>query len=246
MQPDKKQLEILLMHYFRECYPGFPKGKVVPSESPDFIVTLTSRNNLGIELTRLNPANAQSPEIKELSQQKLKEDIIETARQTFECNSPFRLFVKFQFAGNETIKEERKLIVAVQIANSIRQMVVNKSRNSFFRETLGPASLPRGIESILIINHPALLNSFWERSNNLGVSKNVMADITEAIQKKDKKLMLYQKQRLNYYWLLITTDRLKGVKNYNLPNKILNHNFQSRFQQVFLFDLIKANIFELL
>jgi hypothetical protein len=245
MQPDKKQLEILLMHYFRECYPGFPKGKMMPSESPDFIVTLKSRNALGIELTRLNPVNAHEPNNQELSQQKLKEEIIENAQQIFENNSSFRLFVKFLFSGNETIGDERKLILAVQLANIIRESVENKNPSSFFRETLNSGSLPRGIESLLIINHPALKNSFWERSNNLGVSKNVVADIREAIQKKDKKLMLYQKQRLNYYWLLITTDRLRGVKSYNLPNKILNHNFQSRFQRVFLFDLIKSNIFEL-
>jgi hypothetical protein len=245
MQSEKKQLEIALMHYFRDCYPDFPKGKMTPSESPDFIVTLKSRNALGIELTRLNPINAQTPDKQELTQQKSEEDIIETARQIFESNSPFRLFVKFLFSGNETIEDDRKLILAVQLANIIRQSVENKTTASFFRKTLDSGSLPRGIESILIVNHPALNNSFWERSNNLGVSKNVVADIRETIQKKDKKLMLYQKQRLNYYWLLITTDRLRGVKSYNLHNKILNHNFQSRFQRVFLFDLIKSNIFEL-
>ena len=40
MQADKKQIEILLIDYFREYYEEFPKGKVVPSESPDFIVKM--------------------------------------------------------------------------------------------------------------------------------------------------------------------------------------------------------------
>jgi len=85
----------------------------------------------------------------------------------------------------------------------------------------------------------------WERSNNLGVSNNVVDDIRNAIHKKDEKLRLYQKQKLNYYWLLITTDRLRGVKNFNLVNKIMNQKFESRFQHVFLFDLIKSKVFEL-
>ena len=88
--------------------------------------------------------------------------------------------------------------------------------------------------------------SAWERANNLGISNDVVFDIRHAIHKKDEKLRLYQKQRLNYYWLLITTDRLRGVKNYNLPNKIMNHEFQSNFQQVFLFDLIKSEIYRLI
>ncbi|MDX9908322.1 MAG: hypothetical protein RBS23_02590, partial [Mariniphaga sp.] len=61
MQPDKKQLEVLLIQYFKDCYPDFPKGKIIPSESPDFILTLKSKNSLGIELTRLNPLNAREP-----------------------------------------------------------------------------------------------------------------------------------------------------------------------------------------
>ncbi len=60
MQVDKKQMEVLLIDYFRECYKEFPKGKVVPSESPDFLVKMKNTHLLGIELTRLNPANALS------------------------------------------------------------------------------------------------------------------------------------------------------------------------------------------
>jgi hypothetical protein len=40
---------------FRENYPGFPKGLLKPSESPDFILSITSRQKIGIELTSLHP-----------------------------------------------------------------------------------------------------------------------------------------------------------------------------------------------
>ena len=96
--PVKKQLEVLLMQYFSECYTDFPKGKVISSESPDFIITLKSRNNIGIELTRLNPVNARIPDSTELAQNELNEYIIETAKSLFENNSPYQLFVKFLFS----------------------------------------------------------------------------------------------------------------------------------------------------
>jgi hypothetical protein len=98
---------------------------------------------------------------------------------------------------------------------------------------------------VLIVYHPGLEMSVWERSNNLGVSNNVLDDIRKAIHKKDEKLKLYRKQHLNYYWLLITTDRLRGIKGFNLQNKIQNSHFHSSFQHVFLFDLMKAKIYEL-
>jgi hypothetical protein len=245
MQPDKKQLEVLLMNYFRECYPGFPKGKLNPSESPDFILTLKSRNNLGVELTRLNPVNAKEPDEAELSKNKFRDKIIESAKELFEGTSSLKLFVKFLFSENEGIAEKREMSVSVQLANMVRQAVANKNSRSFFKEHFSAPALPDGLEALLVVHHPELQVSFWERSNNLGVSEDVVADIRQAIQKKDEKLRYYQKQRLNYYWLLIFTDRLRGVKNYNLPNKIMNHTFQSRFQHVFLFDLIKSDIFQL-
>ncbi|HDR50217.1 MAG TPA: hypothetical protein ENN90_01155 [Mariniphaga anaerophila] len=245
MQSAKKQLEILLMQYFRESYPDFPKGKVVPWESPDFIVKLKSRNKLGIELTRLNPANAREPDEAELRIIQSREQIINSARSLFEETSPLRLFVKFLFSENNPVAPERELPVAAQAANAIRQVTAHKPPTSFFRESIGTEGLPAGIETILIVHHPEMQNGLWERSNNLGVSENVVADIRESIYKKEEKLRLYQKQRLNYYWLLITTDRLRGVKNYNLPYKIMNHSFESRFQHVFLFDLIKSDVFQL-
>jgi len=116
----------------------------------------------------------------------------------------------------------------------------------FFREIIPVDLLPEGLDEILIVNHPVMQTSAWERANNLGVSNDVVDDIRRAIHKKDEKLhRLYQKQRLNYYWLLITTDRLHGVKTFNLPEKIMNHEFHSEFQHVFLFDLIKASVYQL-
>lgn len=57
---DKKQNESAVINQFRKRYPGFPKGSLRPSESPDFILGITPRSNIGIELTRLhlyNPGN---------------------------------------------------------------------------------------------------------------------------------------------------------------------------------------------
>jgi hypothetical protein len=136
--------------------------------------------------------------------------------------------------------------VAVQAVNQIRKAVVGKNRENFFREIINSEFLPEGLDEILVVNHPVMEISAWERANNLGVSSDVVDDIRLSIHKKDEKLLrLYQKQRLNYYWLLITTDRLHGLKSFNLPEKIRNHDFHSEFQHVFLFDLIKPRIFQL-
>ncbi len=246
MQPDKKELEILLVNYFRNCYEDFPKGQITPSESPDFIIKMKNQHELGIELTRLNPVNKSISNETQLAQIQVRDEIIGLSRDLFEQNSDLKLFVKFLFSEDKKILKENQMLIAAQIANIVRQIVKNKSADSFFKESVAGNQLPGGLDEILIINHPAMHISAWERANNLGISNDVVFDIRHTIHKKDEKLRLYQKQRLNYYWLLITTDRLRGVKNYNLPDKIMNHEFKSNFQQVFLFDLIKSDIYRLI
>jgi len=245
MQPEKKQLEILIMQYFRESYGDFPRGIVLSSESPDFLVRLKSKNVLGIELTRLNPGNAKEPDENLLKEIAFRENLIQQTKELFENTSELKLFVKFLFSEKNIITREKEISVAVEVVNSIRKVILHKKGNSFFKTSILESQLPVGIEEVLIVGHPKLETSVWERSNNLGISNDVVDDIRNAIHKKDDKLRLYRKQHLNFYWLLITTDRLRGVRNFNLSNKILNHKFVSRFQHVFLFDLVKSDIFQL-
>lgn len=245
MQPEKKQLEILLMDYFRMCYPDFPKGRVVPAESPDFWVRKKNRNIIGIELTRLNPVHANPVDAKQQRIIDLRKSIIINAKEIFERTSDMPLFVKFLFSENEPITEEREMSVSVRLAGLVRQLVQNEKKTRIFFKSISKENLPLGVDEILVGHHPSLKKGIWERSNNLGISTNVIDDIHIAIQKKDEKLYLYHKNHLNYYWLLIFTDRLRGVKNINLPNKINKHSFSSAFQQVFLFDVMRAKIYEL-
>ncbi len=234
-----------MLDYFKRSYPAFPMGKALPSESPDFVIRMKNKNLLGLELTRLNPASALDPDAKGIREIQFREGFIALTKELFERDSELKLFVKFLFSENEKLTASRELSVAAILSNLIRKQVQGKKESSFFQVAVHKSNLPVGINELLIVHHPKLKTAIWERSNNLGISNNVIKDIRESIHKKDEKLRLYQKQHLNYYWLLITTDHLRGVKSFNLSNKIINHDFQSRFQQVFLFDLLKAKVVQL-
>ena len=70
----------------------------------------------------------------------------------------------------------------------------------------------------------------WEAAINLGLSDNVLEDVISAI---GKKLLLYQKQKTEVNWLLITSDRLRGGRNYNLQNQNIKQHFDSQFDRIF-------------
>jgi hypothetical protein len=46
--------EILILELFRKNYADFPKGKLIKSESPDFILNSGRAKSIGIEITRLH------------------------------------------------------------------------------------------------------------------------------------------------------------------------------------------------
>ena len=241
MQEAKKQLELLQINYLRSCYPGFPKGKTVPGESPDFIVRSKHGKRIGIELVRLCP----DLPFGQLSEKQIQQELIHEAWELFERSSDLKLFVKVCFADNKTIGEERVLSVSAILANRIRSVVNNKNQRSFFFHLLTENELPVGIEQLLVVHHPELTEPIWEEANNLGISENIITDLKRVIARKEEKLLLYRKKQLDAYWLVVLTDRLRNIKNSNVNNRILSESFPSSFNQILLFDLVKGKVLEL-
>jgi hypothetical protein len=54
----KTEQEWMVMRYFKENWPGFPKGKLLKGESPDFRLWTGTRRFIGIELTQVRPVTA--------------------------------------------------------------------------------------------------------------------------------------------------------------------------------------------
>jgi len=244
MQDVKKEIELLLITYFRQCYVDFPKGKLVASESPDFIVREKHARNLGIELVRLFPSSSSESLINNTSSE-LRNEVIENTKELFEGSSGMNLFVKFLFSEKKNILPERVLSLSVFLTNMIRKTVAATSEKSFFFHRFIEKEMSGEVEEMLVVHHPEMSESLWEEANSLGISENVIDDINAMIAKKDEKLFLYKKQQLDEYWLLITSDRLRNTHNSNVANRIFKADFQSGFDRVLLFDLIKSKVFEL-
>ena len=241
MREAKKQLELLLINYLRSSYPDFPKGKIVSSESPDFIVKSKPAKKIGIELVRLAPEKL----FNHLSDNDFRNELINEVRELFERSSNLKLFVKICFSEKKAINEERLLSVSAILANRIRSTVGNKNHRSFFFRSLNATELPDGIEQVLIVHHPEMEESVWEEANNLGISENVVADLKRAISLKEEKLLLYRKKKLDAYWLLVLTDQLRNVKSSNVVNRIFSESFKSQFGKVLLFDLMRTSVYEI-
>ena len=133
---DKKRSESVIINLFRKNFPGFPKGLLKPSESPDFILGITPRQKIGIELTGLHP----------------------------------------YFSDTELLSFE---------------------------------------------------------------------NITACLEAKNEKLLLYQKKKLNEYWLIISVNDLHSWNRINIHNKLIIWVFKTGFNRVFLFNTIDGKVIEL-
>ncbi|MFA5816827.1 MAG: hypothetical protein WC865_14535 [Bacteroidales bacterium] len=57
----KTEQEWIVMRYFTENCPGFPKGKLVKGESPDFQLWISPKRFIGMELTQVRQFKADNP-----------------------------------------------------------------------------------------------------------------------------------------------------------------------------------------
>jgi hypothetical protein len=239
----KKQLEILIIDYFRSAYTDFPKGKLKASESPDFVLDISPKNKIGIELTRLYFDDFYTGK-NELSDEVRKEIVI-SARELFELSSSLKLFVKVSFSKERNVILEKQLALPVIVANAVKETVKTQKAGSFFsiRQT---TNLPDEIDGIFMATHPVLTESVWEVADFSKKNYETVLKIRQLIAKKEEKLQLYQKKRLNQYWLIITTDRLNNKQKETFHHLIFNTGNSHQFQKIFLFDLLKAQIIQIL
>lgn len=239
----KKQVEVLLMEYFRQTYPEFPKGRLVPSESPDFILRLKNRTSMGIEITRLYPSDQKFiilPPEDAFIEMKFIDQVKEQISAYY--NQP--IFVKFLFHTGHNITPSHILSGASMTSVAIRKMLI-KTNADFSHLIIQDSELPSFLRAVLILRHLQLETSHWEKANHQGVTNHVSADIINTIQKKDDKIKLYQVKNLQKYWLLIITDQLETTLNVNIGNQITHEKFNSLFHKVFLFELMKARVLQL-
>jgi hypothetical protein len=133
---DKKQTESIIINLFRDNFPGFPKGSLKSSESPDFVLSISPKQKIGMELTSLHP----------------------------------------HFSYGELLSYE---------------------------------------------------------------------NIKACLEVKNEKLHLYQKKKLNEYWLIISVHDLHSWNRINIHNKLIIWVFKTGFNRVFLFNVINGKVLEL-
>lgn len=68
--------------------------------------------------------------------------------------------------------------------------------------------------------------------------------LIEKIKSKEEKLPLYKKQRVSELWLILVADTFERSTSFNIHNQIEAWNIESRFDRVFLFEVMGNTVYE--
>ena len=236
----KKQSEINYLNFFRERYPLFPKGKLVPGESPDFMVRFSNGNHTGIEITSLY-RNQPNP-LHDTPGQMIYARLLEKTRELTELHYPGPLTVKMLVGPNPPITEAHILSLAARTSVLIRQNLPTATQPV---TVIGNRQLPPPVRGIMIERNDWKTVSDWEVLLPHHRNHDLIHDLATAIEKKEEKLPLYYSSGISTCWLLIICDHLLYERNINIYNKLSLHPFNSTFHKVFLLEIMKPGYIEL-
>lgn len=241
----KKHEEKLLLRHFREIYDGFPKGKLIATESPDFILKPAPKQTIGIELMRLHKDKTDTNAFAPRSTEHLKRKLILETQQQFESQSGIKCYLVFYFAPYLKLSENDIGLYSLSLSQLINDNIKEKDQQSPFRLTITDTGYPEVIKSIRLLYHPAVSFSYWTSGVTFLTSSLTRDLFVRHIREKEEKMKLYQKKNLDRYWLILLTDFASRSTSFNLHNKLSLWSFQSIFHKVFLFEIFKPGIYEL-
>jgi hypothetical protein len=237
--------ENYILKYFSKELPDFPKAKFFKTESPDFVISLNPKNKIGVELTKLTNKIPDNKKYGNKLIRGFENKILEKARQSYEANYKRKFYLAVFFSNAFIINNYQIDLFADELVEIVHQNTKNNDFSSYFCQRIKNTSLPNQIEWIQIIHHPKVEISIWKNRSEYMNCEFSKENLQHTIKLKNDKIVLYQKKKINTFWLIIIADYFSNNSSYNIHNKINNWSFDSKFHKVFLFELFSRKIFDI-
>lgn len=240
--PAKDQEEWIFLEAFRHVSHGFPSGRIIKSESPDFILRHSRRWAIGIEITRLTRRVATNDYFQPGPHHEAETGILEEACRIFELKHGISLYVQAGFSTDTYHFEGSAKNPAARLAEWVGKRIegINGGTEYSLIEQR-PVDLPF-LDYIRVLYIPGLRFSHWSVHDEPGTGRWIPGLIEQTLERKTQKLKLYRKRRLNQYWLIMVTSTTEDFPRFNLQDHLDQRQWFTGFQQVFLFELFPPKI----
>lgn len=248
----KKQRERFLLDRFLE-YQGIIPTRIVPGESPDFLIDIEERK-VGIEVTELFIRGNRSkthhqPEKVPLLQaaESITNLIVSKAEKIyFEAGNP-PVLSTIWFSDRITLEKKKGDQIARLIADQIQSMRLQNSQNGDWRSSEEENNEHPLLGSVMSIHAFGVHERRFARwtAARPGLVATLTPEYLQAeIDKKAKKIDSYRKNT-EEIWLLIVADRTRPSQMFSVASDFPPDSVSSTFTKTFYFDYVHKEVIDL-
>ncbi len=232
-----KRTEHKHLHRFRDNFKEFPTGKLIPAETPDFLLE-TSNGVIGIEHTRYIRGNLGAKE-------NVENIALSLASQAYEHRRlpPVDVHVLWSFHEKLT-KRELPQFVPTLSEFVARHLPEPGDEVAIRYPHWAERQLPPKIVSLTISRRRTMEDNFWVSDRGGSVPELVPADFYEFIGKKESKLSSYR-QNCIQVWLLVVANGFEPSTHCSLAPGIERFRFETNFDRIFFLHYFDGFVVEL-
>lgn len=238
-QDKKEYFEKLVLDHFIHAYPEFPEGKIMKSESPDFILWRSYKKGIGIEVSRLH----LPPGVEQHNNGNAAISITTLAENIFSGQKGRNIYLHVIF--NDIVhRAGLRIPAAVKLLAMIEEALDDHGIEDEFIEIRRQRNKSSFVNSLFVYHKPGMDHSIWEAGANASRDEYFDA-IMENIEGKEEKIELYKRMQVDKCWLLLVGTNLKSLITQSMENRIRELNSASSFEKILLFDFFESKIYDL-
>jgi hypothetical protein len=223
-----KKSELFYLEKFKENFPDFPKGKIVPDESPDFLVK-AQNEIVGIEITGFYRQTASSTKPPLQQRQSTRHKIVSLAKSCYDQKGLPPVFASVHFEFNFHCRKTEIQPIAKRLVELAEQSLLSPTPEKIWRR--GDIQLS-GIDLLSFKKWKA--ESYWFAPLGSFVPTINLQQIQNIFDEKNALCNEYRKKCDNI-WLLIVTNRFDPASFSLISDTTLENGYSHDFDSAFLF-----------
>jgi len=235
LKADGKELERSFLEQLRDLVGDFPRGPLIPGETPDFRIDLGAEI-LGIEVTRLMDESERRDE------SEWDSIVREAGALARTCLPAVDVAVGFR-SGARVDKRNRKVIAAALVQAVSERLPVPSEHLTIFNDWRG--SLPECVHCIDIHRSERLSGHVWSVLDGGMGRTECHSEIQSRISHKEKKLPKCL-EACSRCWLLVVTPKDEPSSFFEPDGLTRTTVYSSAYERVFFLDAFSNRFFELL
>lgn len=246
MQSVKKKQEIWLLERFRDLYPEFPVGTVVPYEKPDFLVGTEQGAVVGIEVREWFCDEESAGGSPSRRKESLNARIVQRSQELYSAWNLSQVNVGVNFDSQCSLKERQLETLAAEIAGIVARHVPSAAGQSEAVRYPEPSwkELPSEVMSIFIYRPPVERDVIWAAEGG-GILPTVTARHIEEVIRVKEPLLAKYRESANFVWLLIAAAGFNTSGFCEVDPELGQHRFNSAFDQVFFLQVSRGILLRL-